>query len=114
MLPTELSTDLTSLNEDQERLAVVADMGFEEDGTLAESDLYRAGRNHAKLACRSVAAWLVGERPPPQRIPETGNVLNRLRSAGFIPLQAPVCNGYQSGVNAALQQFRTLPGDTGF
>ncbi len=36
------STDLTPLNEDQDRVAVVADMVFEADGSLAASDLYRA------------------------------------------------------------------------
>jgi exoribonuclease-2 len=51
MLPVELSTDLTSLNEDQDRIAVVIDMVFETDGSLATSELYRAlVRNHAKLA----------------------------------------------------------------
>ena len=63
MLPAALSTDLTSLNEDQDRLAVVADMVFDSDGTLAASELYRAQvRNHAKLAYSSVAAWLGGAR----------------------------------------------------
>src|SRR5437867_8017247 len=61
MLLEALSTDLTSLNEDQDRIAVVADMVFEADGSLAASDLYGARvRNHAKLAYRSVAAWLEG------------------------------------------------------
>ena len=67
MLPEALSTDLTSLNQDQDRIAVVADMVFEADGSLATSDLYRARvRNHAKLAYRSAAAWLegVGAAPP--------------------------------------------------
>ena len=51
MLPEALSTDLTSLNQDQDRIAVVADMVFETDGSLAASDLYRAHvRNHGKLA----------------------------------------------------------------
>ena len=69
MLPAALSTDLTSLNEDQDRLAVVADMVFDSDGTLAASELYRAQvRNHAKLAYSSVAAWLGGEGPAPGRI----------------------------------------------
>jgi exoribonuclease-2 len=72
MLPEALSTDLTSLNEDQDRIAVVADMVFEADGSLASSDLYRARvRNRAKLAYRSVAAWLEGAGPGPRRILET-------------------------------------------
>jgi VacB/RNase II family 3'-5' exoribonuclease len=69
MLPPILSTDLTSLNEDQDRVAVVADMVFETDGSLATLELYRAHvRNHGQLAYRSVAAWLDGEGPAPRRI----------------------------------------------
>src|SRR5580765_592641 len=80
MLPTELSTDLTSLNEDQDRNAVVADVVFEADGSLASSELYRARvRNHAKLAYRSVAAWLDGVSRPPRRIVETPGLDENLR-----------------------------------
>ena len=61
MLPEKLSTDLTSLNFDQERLAVVVEMVIGADGSLQGSDIYRARvRNHAKLAYNSVAAWLEG------------------------------------------------------
>lgn len=69
MLPEALSTNLTSLNEDQDRIAMVADMVFAADGSLASSDLYRACvRNHAKLAYRSVAAWLEGKGTAPARV----------------------------------------------
>ena len=67
MLPTMLSTGLTSLNQDEDRLSMVADMVFDASGVLLESDLYRAVvRNHAKLAYRSVAAWLDGAGPMPE------------------------------------------------
>jgi len=59
MLPEKLSNDLTSLNFDEERLAVVVEMVIGADGSLQGSDIYRARvRNHAKLAYNSVAAWL--------------------------------------------------------
>jgi exoribonuclease-2 len=49
MLPERLSTDLTSLNEGQNRLAMVAEMVFNADGSLAGSTVYRAlVRNQAK------------------------------------------------------------------
>jgi len=80
MLPEALSTDLTSLNEDQDRVAVVADIVFEADGSLAASDLYRASvRNHGKLAYRSVAAWLDGQGAAPPRIQETAALGENLR-----------------------------------
>ncbi len=68
MLPEKLSTDLTSLNPGEDRLAVVVDMVVGADGELQSADIYQARvRNHAKLAYRSVAAWLEGNAamPPP-------------------------------------------------
>jgi len=59
MLPEKLSTDLTSLNVNEDRLAIVTEMVLETDGSLQASDIYRARvRNHAQLAYHSVAAWL--------------------------------------------------------
>ncbi|MFA6244178.1 MAG: RNB domain-containing ribonuclease, partial [Candidatus Hydrogenedentales bacterium] len=59
MLPEKLSTDLTSLDEGQERLAIVVEARIAADGALKESDVYRARvLNRAKLAYDSVAAWL--------------------------------------------------------
>ena len=61
MLPEKLSTDLTSLGEDEDRLAVVVEMMVGADGSVTASDVYRAlVRNHAKLAYNAVAAWLDG------------------------------------------------------
>lgn len=66
MLPERLSTDLTSLNQDQTRMSVVFEMDIAADGSVQSSDIYRARvRNHARLAYRSVAAWLDGSGPPP-------------------------------------------------
>ena len=61
MLPEKLSTDLTSLSEDEDRLAVVVEMTVAADATIPASDLYRARvRNRAKLAYNAVCAWLEG------------------------------------------------------
>ena len=61
MLPERLSTDLTSLNPHQDRLAMVTEMVFNPDATLAGSTVYRARvRNQAKLAYDAVSAWLNG------------------------------------------------------
>ncbi len=69
MLPEKLSTDLTSLGEGQDRLAMVVEMVIAEDGAVLSSTLFRAlVRNHAKLAYNSVAAWLAGETPAPERV----------------------------------------------
>ena len=80
MLPEGLSTNLTSLNEDQDRIAIVADMVFKADGSLATSEIYRAQvHNRAKLAYNSVAAWLTGTSPAPRRVAETPGLDENLR-----------------------------------
>src|SRR5262247_15593 len=51
MLPERLSTDLTSLNEGEERLAIVVDMVVAADGMVTASDIYQAVvLSQAKLA----------------------------------------------------------------
>jgi exoribonuclease-2 len=69
MLPEELSTDLTSLNPEQDRLAVVTDMVFGSDGTVKSADIYPALlKNHAKLAYESVGDWLDGKSAVPASV----------------------------------------------
>jgi exoribonuclease-2 len=59
MLPERLSTDLTSLNPGQDRMALVTEMVFNADASLAGSSVYRARvHNKAKLAYDAVAAWI--------------------------------------------------------
>ncbi len=69
MLPAKLSTNLTSLNLNEDRLAMVVEMTIGPDGSLLDSDVYRAAvRNHAKLAYNSVGAWLEGKTPVPEAV----------------------------------------------
>jgi VacB/RNase II family 3'-5' exoribonuclease len=66
MLPVELSTDMTSLNEGADRLAIVADMTVKVNGDVPESTFYRAlVRNKAKCAYEDIGEWLDhgGEMP---------------------------------------------------
>ena len=66
MLPERLSTDLTSLNEAQDRLAVVTEFVASPTGDISKADVYGAlVRNHAKLAYNAVGAWLMGMGPLP-------------------------------------------------
>lgn len=72
MIPERLSTDLTSLNPDVDRLALVKEYVVNPDGSISDEKLYRAHvHNHGKMAYDSVAAWLEGSpiTPPPLRDP---------------------------------------------
>src|SRR5262245_60415509 len=61
MLPEQLSTDWTSLNQDQDREAVVVEFEVGEDGSVGGSSILLASvRNKAKLAYDPVSAWLDG------------------------------------------------------
>ena len=59
MLPLELSTDLTSLNEAEDRLALMMSFTVAADGSLADEQVSRARvRNRAQLAYSRVGPWL--------------------------------------------------------
>jgi len=80
MLPAKLSTDLTSLNYELERFAVVVEMIVAKDGSLQKSDVYVAlVRNQAKLAYNSVAAWLDNAGPMPSEIGSVPGLAETLR-----------------------------------
>jgi ribonuclease R len=80
MLPEKLSTNLTSLNFDQERLSIVVEMVIGADGSLQKSDIYQAlVRNHAKLTYHGVAAWLEGRGPVPESVAVVNGLAESLR-----------------------------------
>jgi VacB/RNase II family 3'-5' exoribonuclease len=80
MLPEKLSTNLTSLGEGQERLAITIDMTVDADGAVTASDVYRGiVVNRAKLAYNSVAAWLAGTGPAPARLAAVAGLEEQLR-----------------------------------
>ena len=80
MLPEVLSTDLTSLREGQERLALVVDMVVQADGTVSASDVYRASvLNRAKLTYDGVSAWLDGVGAPPPQLASVPGLEDQLR-----------------------------------
>lgn len=59
---------------------MVVEMVVEPDGTLQDSGVYRARvTNHAKLAYRSVAAWLDGNASPPEALAAVKGLNETLR-----------------------------------
>ena len=80
MLPERLSTDLTSLADNQDRQAMVVEMSIAADGSVTGSDIYRAlVHNKAKLAYRTVAPWLEGQAPAPERLARVAGLDENLR-----------------------------------
>jgi VacB/RNase II family 3'-5' exoribonuclease len=69
MLPEKLSTDLTSLKFNEDRLSIVVEFVVADDGSVKNSDIYPAVVfNKAKLAYNSTNAWLEGTGPIPKPI----------------------------------------------
>jgi VacB/RNase II family 3'-5' exoribonuclease len=80
MLPERLSTDLTSLLEGADRLAIVIDLKVASDGTVETNDIYRALlRNYAKLDYESVGHWLDGAALVPEKVADLSGLEEQLR-----------------------------------
>jgi VacB/RNase II family 3'-5' exoribonuclease len=80
MLPERLSTDITSLNQDVERAAIVTEFTVAPDGSVSDPAVYRALLiNHAQLAYDAVGHWLEGESPPPERLAASAELVEQLR-----------------------------------
>lgn len=88
MLPERLSTDLTSLNPGQDRLALVTAMVFNPDASLAGSSVFRARvRNKAQLAYDAVAAWLDGTGALPAAASAVPEMAAQLRTQDAVAQQ---------------------------
>jgi VacB/RNase II family 3'-5' exoribonuclease len=80
MLPDELSTDLTSLRDAQERLSIIIELRVLDSGEVTSRDIYPAWlRNRAKLAYGSTGAWLEGHGPIPPAIATVPGMEAQLR-----------------------------------
>ena len=88
MLPEKLSTDLSSLNPGQDRLALVTDMVFAADGALRRSHIRRARvRNQAQLAYDAVSSWLDGQGPLPEAADAVPGLDQQLRTQDAVAQQ---------------------------
>ncbi|HLK51742.1 MAG TPA: RNB domain-containing ribonuclease [Bryobacteraceae bacterium] len=80
MLPERLSTDLTSLAENQDRAAVVIDMTIASDGSIQTSSSYRAVvRNRAQLTYNGVGPWLENTAPAPPKVAASPDLQAQLK-----------------------------------
>lgn len=80
MLPEELSTDLTSLCENQDRRAVVIEMLIDPAGNVGSSGIYRAiVRNKAQLTYNATGAWLEGRSAPDPKVAASVELQKQLK-----------------------------------
>ena len=97
MLPNQLSTDLTSLNQNEDRAAVVTEYIVDAHGVLSGHKIYRAlVHNCAQLAYSRVGAWLEGKNPFDVKI------------AGSVELQAQL--RLQNEAAQAMREHRIATG----
>jgi exoribonuclease-2 len=80
MLPERLSTDLTSLGQGEDRVAIVIETVVDGDGSGGASSVYRAVvHNQAKLTYSSVGAWLEGRGAMPAAVGAIAGLADNLR-----------------------------------
>jgi len=80
MLPVELSEGITSLNENQDRVAHVIEFSVDSSGTASDGKVYAAlVRNRAQLAYNGVGAWLEGTGPAPAKVAASTDLAAQLK-----------------------------------
>ncbi len=80
MLPEQLSTGLTSLNENADRLAIVIEMTIGSDGGISSTSIYRAlVRNKAQLTYNGVGRWLEGTADAPPKVAAVAELALQLK-----------------------------------
>jgi exoribonuclease-2 len=114
MLPDQLSTDLTSLVENADRLAIVIECTTAADGSPAGPDVYGAMvRNRAKLAYQSVDAWLIGRGPLPAAAAAVPGMDAQLRLQDTVAQELGQRRHEQGALEFATTEVRPLfEGDT--
>jgi exoribonuclease-2 len=80
MLPAELSEGITSLNENEDRVADVVEFTVDATGCVSGGTVYRAlVRNRAQLAYNGVGAWLEGRGPAPAKVAANADLAAQLK-----------------------------------
>lgn len=109
MLPPQLSTDLTSLNPNQDRLALVVDMTIEDGCSIHRSDIYRAiVRNKAKLAYNALAAWLEGQGPAPAALTSVPHLDDQIRLQDRIAARLRDCREAEGALEFARTELKPV------
>jgi VacB/RNase II family 3'-5' exoribonuclease len=80
MLPTELSTDMTSLNEEEDRASHVVEFVVDAQGAVGGTSIYRAVvKNKAQLAYSRVGPWLEEKSGPDAKVAASAELQAQLK-----------------------------------
>ena len=80
MLPVVLSEGITSLNENQDRVAHVIEYSVDATGSVSDGKVYAAlVRNRAQLAYNAVGAWLEGTAAAPAKVAASAELATQLK-----------------------------------
>lgn len=108
MLPSELSEGITSLNENEDRVALVIEFAVDSAGTVSDGKAYRAlVRNRAQLAYPSVGAWLEGHAAAPVMVAASADLAAQLKLQD-VAAQRMVGGRFQHGA-LDLETIETRP-----
>src|SRR5262249_60065700 len=76
----EASTDLPSLNENEDRLAIIVDMVVAAAGSISATGIYRARvHNRAPLTNNGVGPWLEGKGSAPAKVAASAGLASQLK-----------------------------------
>ncbi len=80
MLPEKLSTNLTSLNENEDRVSMVLKIEINLQGEIETSSIFQATvRNHAQLTYSNIGAWLEGKKNVSDKVMKVPGLEKALR-----------------------------------
>lgn len=80
MLPEKLSTNLTSLNENEDRVAMVVKIQMNSTGEIENSTLFQAiVHNYAKLTYSNIGGWLQGTNSVSDKVKNLPGLENTLK-----------------------------------
>lgn len=80
MLPEKLSTNLTSLNEGEDRVSMVVKIQINQTGDIENSSIFQAiVHNYAKLTYNAIGGWLEGMNSLPDKVKQVPGLENVLK-----------------------------------
>ncbi|PZR71803.1 MAG: ribonuclease II [Chthoniobacterales bacterium] len=104
LFPPEISNDMTSLLQDQDRPAVVVDVTLNPQGAVSAAAVSTVTvRNRAKLNYESVGAWLENTGPAPELVENTAGLADQLH------LQFEAANKFhEERIRAGALEFESI------